>query len=697
MSCRLVVLCSLVVLGMTLTAAAVDKNTARAVRLDETRLKQLRSNPYLVTADTCTVINIDSLVWKIDNWVVGDELYKVLLDPMASCNISYPFSVTEVHIIMYFYAPTPLIYGGDIEDVDYSNPTCPVPDTLIALSPNYEDQVTSADLWDIWVDFDPPVVVNSPFFAGFYIGGGIEPASAPAVVTDGNPVLCSSYNMWDESVGWVDLSNNQWYSFPGRLAMFAVGYPGGSVEPSQPEPELTLLALKDNEILMGSADIWAWENSGSQIIDYVSFEYSSGGPYVSIGSDFDGSSPLRDGAAFAASGSGFSLSWDFSGLTEGTCWLRATAYDTLGRSAADSLIVYLEPTPPTPLINAPATGTGFCDQLAFLMTTSDENLSHIQIQRRQANYNYSAGMQTFDVTPLGAQYNGPAAAALAVMLWADRGYSYLIKEGSRTLSIAELTQKLATQFGTEENQGTYDEALYQGLSDYFLPRGNVLVFDYMRNPDYFSLRTWVEEEQRAVIIGLSGAPGVWLTVDGFRGWVQSDGSYQVSVSNPLTGSISHLPMRSGFGAGEVYVNGNWQRVDLMVSMLAKDWSVTRNFVGIDFDESDGWSVDWTPYNVSDDSLYFFRAIGHDANGLEDVATVLLQYACSQMYTPGDYTGDGDANIMDLIYLTDFLVRGGPPPVGGAERADANGDGFVNIADVVYYINFIYRVADPPSN
>ncbi|MCK4301213.1 MAG: hypothetical protein KAW91_00480, partial [candidate division Zixibacteria bacterium] len=215
MSCRLVVLCCLVVFGMTLTADAVDKNMARAVRLDETRLEQLRSNTNLVTADTCTVINIDSLVWLIDNWVVGDELYKVLLDPAASCNISYPFSVTEVHIIMYFYAPTSLIYGGDIEDVDYSNPTCPVPDTLIALSPNYQDEVPSADLWDIWVDFDPPVVVNGPFFAGFYIGGGIDPASAPAVVTDDNPVLCSSYNMWDESVGWVDLSNNQWYSFPG--------------------------------------------------------------------------------------------------------------------------------------------------------------------------------------------------------------------------------------------------------------------------------------------------------------------------------------------------------------------------------------------------------------------------------------------------------------------------------------------------
>ena len=57
--------------------------------------------------------------------------------------------------------------------------------------------------------FDPPVVVNGPFFAGFYIGGGIDPASAPAVATDDNPVLCSSYNMWDESVGWVDLSNNE--------------------------------------------------------------------------------------------------------------------------------------------------------------------------------------------------------------------------------------------------------------------------------------------------------------------------------------------------------------------------------------------------------------------------------------------------------------------------------------------------------
>ncbi|MFQ6008153.1 MAG: dockerin type I domain-containing protein, partial [Candidatus Zixiibacteriota bacterium] len=443
------------------------------------------------------------------------------------------------------------------------------------------------------------------------------------------------------------------------------------------------------------------------------FEYSSGGSYIEIGSDFDGLRPLRNGVDDAGSGDGFGLSWDFSSLVEGTFSVRATVYDTLGQSADDSVTVYREPTPPTPAINSPTKGSDFSTQLKLLMSCPDENLSYIEIHRHAAHLNYSAGLVTLDQSTLGDvngnpadgnhaasgefgdYYCAPAAAAIAVKLWFDRGYQELMMEDSNFITIDTLAEHLAALFQTREHLGTYDENLLHGLAEFSAAHGNYLITDFMRNPDYFILRSWVEDEQRAVLIGLGGTPGVWLAVDGFSGWVQPDSSYLVRVSNPLTGTKIDVAMRNNLGINEIYFNGSWHRVDLMISLLAKTWVVSRILVGADLNGADGWSFTWNPTGLTEDSLYFFRATGHDNTGLTGSQTVLLRYNCSQTYVLGDYNNDGRADIGDLTYLIEFMTLSGPPPVGSAARADSNCDHNVNIADIVYYMNFLFGNADQP--
>ncbi len=696
MSRRLIAITSVIIIVMVATIHGAGKQSPQVAPLQYSELKQLRTSTGMAAADTCVVSLADTLVWMINGWVIGDELYKVYLDPALSCPNPYPYTVTEVHIIMVFSDTTPLVYEGDIEAVDYSDPGCPLPDTLIALSPTYQDFVPTADAYDIWVEMDPPVVVNGPFFAGFYLGGGINPDAQPALVTDDDPQLCRAFNIWDTEIGWVDLANNTYYSFPGNLAMYVVGYTGGG-SPAQPEPELTLLSPADNSTLFGSKSLWAWESSGSQIIDYVSFEYSSTGAYVEIGRDFDGASPLRDGSSSVVSGSGFSIDWNFAGLTEGTYKLRATTFDTLGRSSADSVTIYLEPTPPTPTILSPDNASDFCDMLLLLMAANDEDMSYIDLKRRPGSIGYSAGLATVNVSGVGNHLVAPGAAALATYVWAGRGYEFLIKDGSHILTPLELTEKLAVPFGTIDNNGTYDENLFAGLAEYFLPIGNALEFDYQRNPDYFSLRTWLEEQERTIIIALSGNPGMWLAVDGFPGWTQPDGSYVIRVSNPLSGTLVDLPMRNSFGVNQVSMYGVWRNVDMMVSLCGKNYVVSRTTLGADFSGADGWSFSWSPFNLVEDSLYFFRATGYDATSHEDATTVLLRYVCEGFFVPGDYDGNNEANIADLVWLIDFLTAAGPAPVGGAERADANCDGYVNIADIVYYMNFTFGEADAPCH
>jgi len=55
----------------------------------------------------------------------------------------------------------------------------------------------------------------------------------------------------------------------------------------------------------------------------------------------------------------------------------------------------------------------------------------------------------------------------------------------------------------------------------------------------------------------------------------------------------------------------------------------------------------------------------------------------------DITGDGVFDISDIMFLTNYLYRGGPQP-SPLQNANVNCDETVNIADVVYLVNYVYR-------
>jgi hypothetical protein len=62
---------------------------------------------------------------------------------------------------------------------------------------------------------------------------------------------------------------------------------------------------------------------------------------------------------------------------------------------------------------------------------------------------------------------------------------------------------------------------------------------------------------------------------------------------------------------------------------------------------------------------------------------------------GDANGDGIISPGDVIYLINYLFRGGPAP-DPLERGDCNCDGEVDPGDVVYLINYLFRYGPPPS-
>ncbi|NIN00313.1 MAG: hypothetical protein GTO24_20210 [candidate division Zixibacteria bacterium] len=62
---------------------------------------------------------------------------------------------------------------------------------------------------------------------------------------------------------------------------------------------------------------------------------------------------------------------------------------------------------------------------------------------------------------------------------------------------------------------------------------------------------------------------------------------------------------------------------------------------------------------------------------------------------GDCNNDGAIDASDVVYLINYLFKGGfaPDPL---EIGDANCDGVVEAGDIVYLINYLFQGGDPPG-
>ena len=691
---RLLLVVGCLVLLLVVGSASAERRQARLEPISDTVTRgEIRPVQSLSTAEPCIVRHDLGIAYKIDGWVTGNELYKSYLDPALSCPSPYPFTVTEINMPMYFGGTPTFTASVDIELVDSSDPTCPAPGQLIAISGEYQLTVDAPGLYDIWIPLDTPVVVNGPFFAGFFIGTAFDVVDSAAVLIDANPTVCRAYNAWDTAIGFVDLGNNEIWNFPGRLVLYAQGIAAGG----PPEPSVELLAPAESDTLLGAATLWIRDRNASTALDYAVFEYrpAAGGPYAEIGRDFDATSPLRDGATAVPGGDGLSYSANFAAVPEGQYFIRATVYDTLGRDDADSALVYVEPTPPIPTIISHENGDSFCRPLTVNMVCSDENLDFVQVFRKSAVTEYSSGVGAVGPSSRGSDHAAALAAAAAIQLWYDRGYTAPMIEYAATIPLDTLASRLADRFKIELFNGSLDDNVFVGLRDYLAFKGGQLKPDFYRNPDYFKIRDWAENQERTVLLGVSGDPGTWLAVDGFFGFEQMGGIYRILAANPLSGVIEDMPVRIGVPSTEIYFDGSWHPIDIMISISAPDWTVSRVSVGVDFDPADGITVSWSPSGLIEGDRFFIDMTGRDELAFKGTSTALLRYACNGTYDLGDFNGDTFTDIADADYLLRFIALGGATPLGGAGRADANCDGYVNVADVVYFLNYLLGGASAP--
>jgi len=712
------ILVTLIIVISCFSAAQAVKDGARVEALGNQDVAALHAAPHFATAERCTTNSLGDMAWLINHWIVGAELYKSYQDPGLTCTGPYPFTVEEVHMILYVNnLPCTLYVSVDVETADMTDPECPFPGDLLSLSSEYMfilDQ-TGYNLYQITVPLDSAAVVDGPFFAGFYIANIIDTTRGLEMVTDSFPVPCRDYNIWDTTLGYVDLTDTgfeQFPSFPGRIYMYASGTTGGSGG-VQPEPVITLLQPFNNEIVTGALEVWGVETAGNQIIDSVVFAYRDGGPWANIFTDDDGSQPLRNGVDPAGTGTGYYSIFDYFQLSEDTYWIKATAFDSLGRTSVDSHLVSIDPTPPDPTLTNPSGLDSLCLPVTLSASSEDENLDVMRFLRKDALSNYVIPTVTLDQFDYGDNdgnptdgnpvasgeygdyYAGPAAAATAIKYWFDKGFLNTMKEGQFFIPVDTVVERMATLMRTRANRGTYDDMFYYALIEYNRTHGNSLLMDAYRSPNYLKLRSAFQEKENFVILGIGGDPGTYLSLTGMNGLLNLQDQYDVTVVDHAGGSSLTTDLRMNFNVLEIMYDGTWHPVDIMFSVVGNTHTVSWDLIANDVNGADGWAYNWTTSDLEDGDFAFISAMAIDADGRTATDHSLIVYDCGSAYTVADYDGDGTVDSGDLIYLINFIYKDGPIPAGGAHRADANCDDLIDISDVIYAISYFYNGGPAP--
>jgi hypothetical protein len=98
-----------------------------------------------------------------------------------------------------------------------------------------------------------------------------------------------------------------------------------------------------------------------------------------------------------------------------------------------------------------------------------------------------------------------------------------------------------------------------------------------------------------------------------------------------------------------------------------------------------------PPGPAENYLHFVDTLVYDVNPYFEGPR---EYHIVATRLPGDVNGDGETNVGDIVFLVNYLYRGGIPP-DDPEAADVNGDCVVDVGDVAYLVNYLYRNSAAP--
>ena len=103
------------------------------------------------------------------------------------------------------------------------------------------------------------------------------------------------------------------------------------------------------------------------------------------------------------------------------------------------------------------------------------------------------------------------------------------------------------------------------------------------------------------------------------------------------------------------------------------------------------ATSYTPTDsLSWGTRYWWKVKAYDLHGGTTWSSQVFSF---RTVTLGDADNDGEVNVVDVVFLVNYIFADGPPPQP-LFAGDANCDGTINIADGVCLINYIF--ADGPA-
>ena len=150
-----------------------------------------------------------------------------------------------------------------------------------------------------------------------------------------------------------------------------------------------------------------------------------------------------------------------------------------------------------------------------------------------------------------------------------------------------------------------------------------------------------------------------------------------------------------------YVNdaGDNPSLDTLWFEVSADSGQTWTDVGqTPFPLANWWTfnANLNPYKSLPQPLKF-RIRAADTGGESIIEAALDAFEITGTYLsfpPGDMDQSGAVTAADIVYLVNFVFKGGPAPLG-PETGDVNGSCTATSADIIYLVNFVFRSGPAP--